>query len=148
MNEGLILAKKLGEQGIKTNLIVDSAIFSFLPETDLIFVGADALSHNGLVNKIGTFGLALAAEKFDIDFYTLCGTEKILPYNYQSKKEKLKDSSEISKKSLKNVNIINYYFDLTPLNYLTGIITEEGVKSPNEIKQYIRSLRIHKNLIN
>jgi len=148
MNEGLNLAKKLGKKKIKTTLVVDSAIFSFLSRTDLIFVGADALSKSGLVNKIGTLGLALAAEKLEIDFYSLCGTDKIFPSNYQFKLEKLKDPSEITKKFLTNVNIINYYFDLTPLDHLTGIITEFGVKSPNKIIQYMDSLKIHKSLIN
>jgi len=148
MNEGLNLARKLGKQDIKTTLVVDSAIFSFLSETDLIFVGADSLSQNGLVNKIGTFGLAIAAEKFGIDFYTLCSTEKILPFNHKSKSEKQKNPAEISKKLLTNVNIVNYYFDLTPLNYLTGIITEDGIKSSDKIKKYIDSLKNHKTLIN
>jgi translation initiation factor 2B subunit (eIF-2B alpha/beta/delta family) len=148
INEGMDLARKLGKQNIKTTLVVDSAIFSFLSETDLILVGADALYTHGLVNKIGTFGLALAAEELGVDFYTLCSTEKIFPSNYQSKSEKQKDASEISKKVLTNVNIINYYFDLTPLNYLTGIITEHGIKSPYKIKKYIDSMKIHKTLIN
>ena len=148
MNEGLNLAKRLGNQGIKTTLVVDSALINFLSGTDLIFVGADALSQDGLVNKIGTLGLALAAEKFGIDFYTLCGTEKIFPNNYQLKIEKQKDPSEITKKILTNVNIINYYFDLTPLDLLTGIITEFGVKSPNKINQYMDNLKIHRSFIN
>jgi translation initiation factor 2B subunit (eIF-2B alpha/beta/delta family) len=148
MNEGLNLARKLDQQGIKTTLIVDSAIYSFLSESDLIFVGADAISKYGLVNKIGTYGLAIAGKKIGIKFYTLCNTKKIVPSNYQLKSEKQKDPTEISKKVFTNVNIINYYFDLTPLDYLTGIITEEGIISPNQIKKYIERLKIHKTLIN
>ena len=146
MNEGLNLAERLGKQGIKTTLVVDSAIFSFLSEAELIFVGADALSQYGLVNKNDTLGIAIAAKKFDVDFYTLCSLDKILPANYQSKPEKQKDPAEISTKVFSNVVIINHYFDLTPLDYLTGIITEGGVESPDKIKRYIKNFRIHRAL--
>lgn len=146
MNEGLDLAEKLGKQGIKTTLVVDSAIFSFLSEAKLIFVGADALSQHGLVNKIGTLGLALAAEKLGVDLYTLCGSEKILPANYRFKPEKQKNPTEVSTRNFSNVSIMNYYFDLTPLDYLTGIITEDRIDSPNKIEQRIRSLRVHEVL--
>jgi len=42
------------------------------------------------------------------------------------------------------VTPINYYFDLTPLEYLTGLITERGFMTPNDIKQYIKNMRIHR----
>jgi translation initiation factor 2B subunit (eIF-2B alpha/beta/delta family) len=28
-----------------------------------------------------------------------------------------------------NVTVVNYYFDLTPLDHLAGIVTEEGISS-------------------
>ncbi|GAG54283.1 unnamed protein product, partial [marine sediment metagenome] len=74
-NEGFCLAEKLGKEEIKVKLIVDSASFSLLPEIQLILVGADALSTQGLVNKIGTLGLALAAKKFKVDIHVLCITQ-------------------------------------------------------------------------
>jgi translation initiation factor 2B subunit (eIF-2B alpha/beta/delta family) len=144
MKEGVYLSERLGKEGIKVTLIVDSAVFSFLPEAQLILVGADALSPHGLVNKIGTLGLALAAEKFKIDFYTLCSLEKILPANYKIKLKDQKDPKEIITETIDNVTPINYYFDITPLEYLTGILTEKGLMTPNKMKQYINTLRLHK----
>jgi len=125
-------------------LIVDSAAASFLPETQLVLVGADALSTYGLINKIGTLGLALAAKKFKVDFHTLCDSEKILPAKYTINLKELKDPNEILSKTIDNVTPINYYFDLTSLEYLTGIITERGFMTPNDIKQYVKNMRIHR----
>ncbi len=143
-NEGFCLAEKLGKEEIKVKLIVDSASFSLLPEIQLILVGADALSTQGLVNKIGTLGLALAAKKFKVDIHVLCDTEKILPSQYSINHKEQKNPKEILSKTVYNVEPINYYFDLTPLKYLTSIITEQGIMTPRDIKQYIKNLKIHK----
>lgn len=144
VNEGVHLAERLGKEGIKVTLVVDSAAFSLFPETQLILVGADALSTYGLVNKIGTLGLALAAKKFKVDFHALCDTEKILPAKYTINLKEQKNPKEILSKTVYNVVPINYYFDLTPLEYLTDIITERGIMTPKDIEQYIKNLNIHK----
>jgi len=142
--EGIFLAERLGKEEINVTLIVDSAASSFLPETQLVLIGADALSTYGLINKIGTLGLALAAKEFKVNFYALCDSEKILPTKYTINIKELKDPNEILPKTIDNVTPINYYFDLTPLEYLTGIITERGFMTPNDIKQYIKNMRIHR----
>ncbi len=144
MKEGTYLAERLGKEGINVTLIVDSATASFLSETQLVLVEADALSTYGLTNKIGTLGLALAAKKFKVDFYALCDSEKILPAKYTINLKELKNPNEILSKTIDNVTPINYYFDLTPLEYLTGIITEGGFMAPNDIKQYIKNMSIHR----
>jgi translation initiation factor 2B subunit (eIF-2B alpha/beta/delta family) len=107
-------------------------------------VGADTLSPYGLVNKIGTFGLAVASKEFRKDFYTLCSTDKILPKRGTIEDEK--DPLEITSKCLPNVTPINRYFDLTPLTYLTGVVTEKGIMTPSEIKEYMKGLKIHRLL--
>jgi len=144
MKEGVFLAERLGKEGINVTLIVDSAVFSFLPETQLVLIGADALSTNGLINKIGTLGLALAAKKFKVNSYALCDSEKILPANYSINIKKLKDPNEILSKTINNVTPINLYFDLTPLEYITGIITELGFMTPNDLKKHMKNMRIHR----
>ena len=144
MKEGTYLAEILGKEGINVKLIVDSAATYFLPETQLAIVGADALSTYGLINKIGTLGLALAAKKFKVGFYALCDSEKILPAKYTINLKEPKDPNEIISKPIENVTPINYYFDLTPIEYLTGVIAEGGFMAPNDIKQHIKDMRIHK----
>ncbi|MFW6120449.1 MAG: translation initiation factor eIF-2B [Petrotogales bacterium] len=148
MKEGMHLAKKLGEEGIKVTFIVDSAVFTFLPDAHAVFVGADSISSYGLVNKIGTLGLAIAAKEFKTDLYALCSSEKILPPSHKMRLRNIKDPQEILPATIENVAPINFYFDLTPLSYLTGIITEGGIMTPTQIKQYIKRLRIHPMLSN
>ncbi len=142
MNEGIKFAKKLGEAGIKVELVTDSAIYNYLNMANIVIVGGDAIVENGLVNKTGTLGIAIASNYNNVDFYSLCGTEKILPIGYNLKISK-KNPEEIITYKIKNVTPINFYFDVTPLNLIKGIITEAGVKNQTEIKNYIERLAVH-----
>jgi translation initiation factor 2B subunit (eIF-2B alpha/beta/delta family) len=127
--------------------MVDAGIYSILPDSDLILVGADAVSSSGLVNKIGTHGLAIAAKQYNKTLYALCSMEKILPKEYPIILKYEKNPKEIISQPIKNVTPVNYYFDLTPLELITGIITEKGILSPIEIQEHISKLPMNKILL-
>ncbi len=143
-NEGIKLAKQLGKNKIKVKLIVDSAIFSFISESDMILVGGDAVTDFGLINKIGTKGIAITAQHYKTPIYALCSTIKFLPKNYPLTLKQKKDPNEIISNKISNVTLINYYFDCTPLEFITGFITEKEILKPKEIKEIIKHLKIHK----
>ena len=65
--------------------------------------------------------MAISSNKMNVKIYSLCSSLKILPVNYKQLKENKKDKFEISNKKLNNVNIINYYYDITDLKYLFNI---------------------------
>ncbi len=109
-----------------------------------MLIGADSLSPKGLVNKIGTLCLALAAKELAIDVYVLSGSEKLLPADYPLQFQELQDSAEILTEYIHNVTAVNYYFDLTPLEYIKGVVTEKGIMTPNQLKKELRGLRPHK----
>lgn len=146
INEGIILAKKLGKNGIKVKLIVDSAVFSFISDADIIFIGGDAITNTGLINKIGTKGIAITAQNYNIPIYALCSIIKLVPQNYKIKLDIEKNPNEIINNKITNVTPINYYFDLTPLEFITGIVTEKQILKPQEIEEKIKNLKIHNSL--
>lgn len=145
-NEGIKLAKQLGKNKIKVKLIVDSAVFSFIPDADMILFGGDALTETGLINKIGTKGIAMTATLHNKPIYALCSTIKFLPKNLQINLDHPKPPNEIIPSKISNVTPINYYFDFTSLEFLTGIITENKTLKPQEIKEKINHLKIHNSL--
>jgi translation initiation factor 2B subunit (eIF-2B alpha/beta/delta family) len=144
--EGINLVRKLGRNKIKVKLLVDSAVFSLIPYADLILVGGDAVTDTGLINKIGTKGIAMTANHYNTPIYALCSTIKFLPKNYPVTLDHLKNPDEIIKSKIINVSPINYYFDYTPLEFITGFITEKEILKPEEVKEKIKHLKIHKNL--
>ncbi len=139
MREGVDLARELASHNIPTTLIADAAIASMLREATIAFVGADSVSLLGLVNKIGTSGLALGARAAGIPLYALCGTEKFLPTPFVVI-EHTKSEDELMPERIPHVNVRNVYFDTTPLESLTGFITEEGMYAPAAVRSILSSL--------
>jgi eIF-2B alpha/beta/delta-like uncharacterized protein len=145
MYEGFQLAKKLNESHIKVQLLIDSAAADTMKEVDLVLVGADCLTPLGLVNKVGTYGLALSAKEKGIPFYALCGTDKLLGVGMANKFRLLRrDPREVWPNVPEGVEVVNYYFDTTPLEYLRAIVTEEGIMSRTEILRRFKNMRVSK----
>jgi len=139
MREGVELARELAKHGILTTLIADAAMASMLPEVNLVIVGADSVSLRGLVNKVGTCGLALSAHAQGIPLYVLCGSEKFIPAAFVVI-EKNKPAEELLPEPAANVAVRNVYFDTTPLDRITGVISEEGILRVAEIRKTLSTL--------
>ena len=78
--QGRITAKELLDMGVKTTMIVDSAVRTFLKQVDLVLVGADAITSEGnIINKIGTSLIALAAQEARVPFYVVTELLKFDP---------------------------------------------------------------------
>ncbi len=132
--EGVALAERLGSVGVQVTVIVDAAAYRFLPRAQLVLIGADSASSRGLVNKVGTSMIALAAWRLGVQVYALCGSEKLLPASYPLPEEPPKNPREVLEREMAGVAAENYYFDVTPLEYLTGIVTEDGVQSAADLR--------------
>lgn len=129
LREGAALARRLGGDGVPVVLIADAALASALSECSVALVGADAVSSRGVVNKIGTLPLALAASALRIPLYALCGSEKFLPEDYQLPPEPPKDPRELLALSAPNVSVRNFYFEFTPLDLFAGLVREDGIRT-------------------
>jgi translation initiation factor 2B subunit (eIF-2B alpha/beta/delta family) len=132
------MAAGLGIEGIQASLITDAAIYRCLPGAQLVWVGADAISPRGVFNKTGTALVALAAHERSVPVYVLCGSDKFLPASYEPPPEEPKNPKEILDHQLPHVAVLNYYFDLTPLTYVSGIVTEEGILAPAALQEKMR----------
>ncbi|MGQ9629338.1 MAG: translation initiation factor eIF-2B [bacterium] len=148
MREGELFATQISDAGIPATLIVDSAVGSFLEDVQLVLVGGDSLSSRGLVSKIGTCGMAICAVHKRIPMYALCGSEKFLPESllpYFRIEER--DPDEVSKCKAPHLQVVNRYFDTTPLRYISGVVTEDGVLSGDALDERLKGLRAHSVLL-
>ena len=135
---------ELIEDKIPTTLITDGMCGYFMKKgmIDVVIVGADRIASNGdTANKIGTYTVALAAKAHNIPFYIAAPHSTIdmliqsgdeIPIEERNKEE----VTHINGKTIcaEGVNIINPGFDVTPAEYITGIITETGIHQPSELK--------------
>jgi len=143
LNEGEKTAEKISSQGIPITFITDAQNGYFIKESDLVLIGADSiLSCGSVINKMGTYLLALAAKEAKVPLYILGETAKIDIRSAQSSQIKLeeKEAGEISAHNAANIKVRNIYFDITPFQLITGVITEAGIIKPNQIIQYARAV--------
>ena len=98
----------------------------FLGQADLVLVGADTiLADGGVVNKAGTYLLALAAKASDAPFHVCCEGFKF-SRKHTVRLEEM-DPSELNAPKMPNLSVRNTYFDLTPADLISAWITEQGV---------------------
>ena len=141
---------ELVQDGIPTTLITDGMCSYFMRNKmiDVVVVGADRIAANGdTANKIGTSTVAIAAKYYNIPFYVAAPKSRI-DLTIESGNDiiiELRDEEEVTMVNGKRicaegVKIINPSFDVTDNALIAGIITEDGIFKPQELKS-----KLHKD---
>ena len=131
---------ELDRYGIPFALIVDSAAAGLIArgEVDAVIVGCDRVAANGdVANKVGTYGLALAAQAAGIPFVVAGPTSTVdleTPSGDQIVIEE-RDPEEVRTAggtllTLPTSPCRNPAFDVTPAALVAALVTERGVLSP------------------
>lgn len=102
---------------------------------DCVIVGADHIAANGdVVNKIGTYTLAVLAKHHDVPFYVAAPSSTVDMRTHKGRDIVIEERDprevlEIQRKRIapKNMAVFNPAFDLTPHELVSAIITEKGV---------------------
>ncbi len=129
------------QENIPVTLVTDGMCGYLMSKSmiDVVVVGADRIAANGdAANKIGTFTVAIAAKAFDIPFYVAAPLSTIdtsiesgeeIPIEERCKEEITHINGKLVCPDC--VNVFNPGFDVTPADYITGIITEVGILKPD-----------------
>ncbi len=131
--QGKTTAKELAEEGININYFIDSGMRMAIKESDIVLLGADSISCEAkVINKIGSELAAEVAKNFDVPLYICTNSWKYNPqttFGFDEEIEK-RNKEEIWKNAPKNVNIINYAFEIIKPELISGIISEIGIYTP------------------
>lgn len=141
--QGRITAKNLSEHGIPVTTIVDSAAMTYMNAVNLVLIGADAvLSDGSVVNKIGSYLVALAAKEADTPLYVCTETYKFDPKTLMGDYEPIEQRGpeEVWKSAPGGVQIKNPAFEIVPAHHIHALITEEGIMSPHSVYEVTRRL--------
>lgn len=132
-NEGLALADALVEAapGLEITVISDAACGVYVGQARGVVVGADSVWGGSVVNKVGTYPLTLVAQAAGIPVYVLCESLKI-GGDHMRQIEQM-NPHEIVPNPKPGITARNPYFEVTPGDLITAIVTEEGVLSPQEV---------------
>jgi len=136
--QGLLTDWELKQEGIDHAVICDNAAGYYMKngEIDMVITGADRITKNGdFANKIGTYEKAVLAYENGIPFYVAA------PVSTFDKTIKTGDEIIIEERGREELTIVNGCkimpdytkirnpaFDVTPSKYVSGFITEDGIK--------------------
>jgi eIF-2B alpha/beta/delta-like uncharacterized protein len=130
--EGRTLAAELAAAGLRPTVITDAQASHFMSNVAAVLVGADALLADGsLVNKVGTTLIALAARHHGVPFYVACESLKVCAEMEQPFPPEEKEPEEVWADAPAGVTVHNVYFERTPADLVSTIITEKGVLPPD-----------------
>ena len=137
-----LTAYELARLDVPHELIVDSAAAGLIAggAVDAVIVGCDRVAANGdVANKVGTYGLALAAHAAAIPFVVAGPTSTIDPDTPDGAHIAIeeRDAAEVRQLAgqsitLEGTRCRNPAFDVTPAALVTALVTERGiVRSPD-----------------
>lgn len=133
------------DMGFDTTIITDNMPGYVMHEkhVDVFTSAADVITMDGyVVNKIGTFQIALAARYWGIPYFTTGSPNKGHP-SIDSVQIELRDP-ELVLESMSHKHVLDgikgYYpaFDITPPKLVDGIVTSKGIYSPYNLSAYFK----------
>ncbi|HVR95285.1 MAG TPA: hypothetical protein VMW27_01630 [Thermoanaerobaculia bacterium] len=155
--EGKDTARDLAGAGIDTWVAADAALPALLHEPDTltlpfkveigrtaVVVGTDAVSDAFFLNKIGTYGLALAAKRAGVPLLLLTNESKLLPPALaRSVAVQTGDPAELGAPG----KALNFYFERVPLNLVSLAILGAGTLRPGELRERAAALPVSPGLL-
>ncbi|MDQ3138111.1 MAG: S-methyl-5-thioribose-1-phosphate isomerase [Gemmatimonadota bacterium] len=137
-----LTAWELGRAGVPVTVIADGMAASRLRRGDVscVIVGADRIAANGdVANKIGTYGVALAARAHGVPFYVAAPTSTIDRATPDGARIPIEERSADEVTGWRGhqvapvgAHVWNPAFDVTPAELVTAIITDRGVFAPKD----------------
>ena len=134
-----LTAWELSKAGIPFKVIADSVAGGLMARglVDRIVVGADRIAANGdVANKVGTYPLAVLAERHGVPFYVAAPLSTIDPGTPSG--EEIPIEERAPEEVTADGHGFNPAFDVTPAELVTAVITEAGIIEPPYEKSIAR----------
>jgi methylthioribose-1-phosphate isomerase len=141
-----LTAYELHRDGIPVTLITDSMVGYVMSKrmVQKVIVGADRIVKDAVINKIGTYTVAVLAHEHKVPFY-VAAPKSTFDVNRLAKDVVIEERSEAEVVRFRETQIapdgvpaFNPAFDVTPLKYVAAIICEEGMLSPVAFRRLSR----------
>jgi methylthioribose-1-phosphate isomerase len=129
---------ELMRDGIPVTLITDTMVGYVMSKglVDKVVVGADRIVRDAVLNKIGTYNVAVLAFEHGIPFY-VAAPMSTMDQSRTSEEAVIEERNPMEVTNVrseriapKGVKVLNPAFDITPLEYVDAVITEEGILIP------------------
>ena len=135
-----LTAWELQNQGIPVTVLPDAAAATLLRQgrVQAVITGADRIAANGdTANKIGTYPLAVLAQRHGVPFYVAAPSSTFDPQTAHGEEIEIeqRDPQEVRRfgsalVTPEQIPAFNPAFDITPAELIAAFITEQGVLRP------------------
>jgi len=132
---------ELMRDGIPVTLISDTMVGYVMSKglVDKVVVGADRIVRDAILNKIGTYNVAVLASEHGIPFY-VAAPMSTMDQSSTSEDAVIEERSPLEVTNIgseriapEGIKVLNPAFDITRLEYVDAVITEEGILVPEVI---------------
>jgi len=140
---------ELKRDGIPVILITDNMV-GYVMHRQLVsevIVGADRIVQDAVINKIGTFSIAVLAMEHHVPFYVAApkSTFDLARKSVDVIIEE-RDAKEVThigshQIATEGVDVLNPAFDITPLKYVSAIICESGIYYKEDFVKFKAGLK-------
>ncbi len=138
-----LTAYELKNMGVPFTLITDNMVGYVMSKrmVNKVFVGADRIVKDAIVNKIGTYSIAVLAHEHEVPFYP---TAPLSSFDlYHTARDVIieeRDPEEVTRIGSRIIaprgtKALNPAFDITPIKYVTAVVCEKGVFIPRQLRK-------------
>ncbi len=142
LRESRFFLQELAGIPLRKELYTDASMDVALEGADLVLLGADAIYADGrFCNKVGSKLMALAAFHRHVPVYVISESLKVIPDELAGLVSmEMRPASEVLEDwqgvDTTGVDVVNQFFEVTPREFVTGYLTEDGLFSPEEVSRY------------
>lgn len=123
---------------IKSKVILDSAVGFIMEKIDLVIVGAEGVVESGgIVNKVGTYQIAVMAKALNKPFYVVAESFKFVRL-YPLKQNDIRNVEKYN--TVESDESLHPYIDYTPPQYINLLFTDLGVLTPSAVSDELIKL--------
>jgi len=142
-NEGRVLARTLQQHGVISTLIVDAAMGLHVPECDVVLLGADAVTPEFFINKIGSLSLCLLAREYGVPVYVVTDPFRLVNRGKLPRRQINHSAAEIiAGRALFAVD--NRYFDFVPLKLVDRIFCNGEILTVRRLFRIVTGIELRR----
>lgn len=131
--EGRVMAAALAADGIPVWLVADAALPMLVQQAAAVWLGADAVTEQGVLNKVGSYVVALAAREHGVPVHAIATRRKLVPAATPALSIAEMPAAELWDAPPEGVRPRNVYFEMVPMPLLRGVVVEGEVLGPTEV---------------
>ena len=152
-------SQNINNENLSISYIHLNALSYVMKEVTRVLLGADALMSNGsILARVGSANIALMAQSYNVPVLFCCETYKIsarlqlesitynelgdpaVVWNHNNDDHYNKDVVDVSMNVDPNLSALHLVYDLTPAEFVSGIVTEMGILPPSSVAVLLREM--------